>query len=195
MAKLKIGVLIINNNDRQSVKRCLQSVQRTDYENLEVFVLDNDCDPVQGTKKMGREVKLPLAYEKSRECLTRAAAYNQLIDKARLGGCELIWCLNQYCMVYKNSCTRIVKAFGDDRVAMVGSRWRRSKRLVSGGGKLGVLSLAIGETNNQVVRNSNGQYIVVDWIGLDNLVAKTDMIIKAGGFNTSFYMSFEDLDL
>lgn len=194
--KRKIGVLLINQNDRSRVIDCIKSLSVLKKIPLEIYILDNNCSKNERTRKISNEFPQVVGSIYSSEWLTEAAGYNQLVDLAYMAGCELAWIINSSCRVVVDNLNRELKLLNRKQVAAIGSDILRGKsKIITGGGKLTWRSMIAEEGAKKDNNPSRFECERVDWLNLSNLIIKTGEFKRLKGFDPSYYRGMIEVDL
>ncbi|MHA1364651.1 MAG: glycosyltransferase family 2 protein [Candidatus Freyarchaeota archaeon] len=189
-----VDVLILNFNGKSLLKRCLDSVLKTDYPDFEIFVIDNGSSDgsVEFVRKRYPGVKL---VEIGRN-IGVAAAYNKVIDGL---SSEFVAVLNNDVEVDKDWLKKLMKVIdgGDNSIAAVTCKIRflnNRKRINSAGGSCDRFGTGWNRGNGEL---DNGQYDRVDepfYATETAMVMRKSLWEKTGRFDGRYFMYGEDLD-
>lgn len=189
-SRVKLGVLVCNNNQREETLQLLRSLRKTKGE-FEVFLLDNGCSPAQDIRLEMDQLKLVVRYTCVEEAMTYSAGFNLLMKQAKVAECDYVWLLHQVISVESTILEQMVVVARDKRVAVVGCGWEQEKQLMVAGGKfVDWLCLILRNKKN------NTRVESVDWVDRECLMMVTT---RAGWdlfeLDTSYYEGFEIIDL
>lgn len=194
----EVFIIILNFNGWPDTKECLASLEKVDYDNFEVVLIDN-----------ASKEKPPLVADKfpnlkitqifNEENLGFAGGNNQGIKLAQERGAGYVLLLNNDTIVEPNFLTELVREMEEDeRNSIVGPLvlfYSDKKTIWSAGGKItnhftrGEL-IAYQETDE-------GHYQVpeqVDYISGTCLLIKAEVIKKIGLISEDYFLYYEDTD-
>lgn len=181
-----VSVIIVNFNGRRHLERCLESLMQADYENFEVILVDNgSCD---GSVEFVEE-KYPQIKIKKLEKNYGFAEPNNIGAKIASG--EFLLFLNNDTVVTPNFIAELVNTTNQDpQIAICQSMLLKPNGDVdSGGDFVDTLGRAYSSKN----RPTDTRYIL-SARGASMIVRK-DVFWKLGGFDESYFASFEDVEL
>ncbi len=189
-----VSIIILNYNGLEHLKTCLDSVLSTDYPNFEVIVVDNGSTDgsVEFIKNTYPSVKL---LRLSRNIYT-AGGYmaGVLIAKGKY-----VAILNNDVEVDRNWLKPLVEALekipwaaaADAKYKNFFDRRRFDDTAAAG--------RWIDYFGNNYTRGANeldfGQYDKITYIFAAQTIFKRDILMKIGGFDTSYIFGYEDIEL
>jgi GT2 family glycosyltransferase len=192
-----VAVVVLNENGLRWLPKCLSSVIRTDYENLDVFVVDNASTDgsVRYVREHFRDVKI-IVHSTN---LGFAAGYDRALERIKA---DYVVLLNNDTEVLSSDWVQsLVKvAAADAEIAAVGCKLvsiDQPDRLDSVGG-MGV-PFWRGFVDIGREEQDEGQYDTTDFEPFSfcggAALLKQAIFEQAGGFDEKFFMYVEDVDL
>lgn len=189
-----VDVLILNFNGKSLLKRCLDSVLKTDYPDFEVFVIDNGS--TDGSAEFIRKGYPQVKLVETGSNMGVAAAYNRVIDGL---SSEFVAVLNNDVEVDKDWLKKLMEVIDgeDDSVAAVTCKIRflnNRDRINSAGGSCDTYGTGWNRGNGEL---DNGQYDRVDepfYATGTAMVMRKSLWEKTGRFDGRYFMYGEDLD-
>ena len=193
----KISIMVINYNGLKWLKRCLSSISKTDYQNFNIYLVDN-CS-TDGSLNYVKSNFPKVGIIKFQKNLGFAEAYNRAIEEIKTDYILLLnndteildpkWIQNLIKITLKDSkivatTCKMVSMIEPSRLDSVGGMgipfWR------------GFVDIGRGEVDH-------GQYDKKDFEPFSfcggAALIKRDVFIKSKGFDSKFFMYFEDVDL
>jgi len=189
---VKVGVLVINQNNKRDVAGLLKSLESVLWEEMEVLLMDNNCSPSQKSKQLVDKSRLSIRREVVAETLSESAAYNMLIDKAMLAGCDWVWLVDSRYRVLAEAVKVLSQGLADNQVGLVGGGVKTSRGMEAGGGGVGWASFRLFDRYDET--EVGGWWQPVDWVRIENLLVRAKAIEKVGRFTTNFFHGYEDMD-
>jgi GT2 family glycosyltransferase len=189
-----VDILILNFNGKSLLKRCLESVEKTDYPDFEIFVVDNGS--TDGSIEFIREHYPLIKLVEMGRNIGLAAAYNQVINSLVS---EFVALLNNDVEVDKNWLKHLmdvlVEANDNTMVATCKIKFLHDKRRInSAGGSCDIYGVGWNRGNGEL---DNGQYDKIDEPFYSTgtvMVIRRSLWEKVGGFDERYLMYGEDLD-
>lgn len=199
---MRFSAVIVNYDSWPHTLRCIGSLLETNYENLEIVVVDNEGGPIP-TLSGG----VTLIPNPENEGFARAC--NQGIE-ASSGDCVIL--INPDTLVEKDFLGLLEKFFEEEPKAGIAG-----PRIVDADGNLQLsarrevsfVSGILGRTSlltrlfprSKVVRNmfpaaeASGGPGEVDWVSGACMAVRREVLEEIGGLDERFFMYFEDADL
>jgi GT2 family glycosyltransferase len=190
----KISVMVLNYNGKDFLKDCFRSLEKINYNNYDVYLLDNFSSDgsIEFTKTLFPWVNI-LAFEKN---YGFAEAYNRASKKIKS---EYLYFLNNDTKVDKNFLSEAAQSLlKDNQIAAVGSKmyfFDRPEFINYAGGKIDLLGSGFEEGFN---KKDNVKYNKEKMTGLccgGAMLIKRSIFLDVGGFDSSYFMYLEDVDL
>lgn len=185
----KVGVVLLNWNGWRDTIECINSVQKLEYKNIAVIVVDNGStdESLSELRKIPNIVLLPTGAN-----LGFAAGCNVGIDFALQNGCQYIWLLNNDTVVAGDALLPMIQEFEkESHVGVVGSivyDMQTRKIQFCGGGYINFL-LGTSKNIDDLKTLHKLNYIS----GASMLIAR-DVIEKVGRLDDSFFLYWEDTE-
>lgn len=116
-----VFVIVLNWNGQNDTLECLQSLQKLDYDNFELLVVDNGS--TDGSENVLRSSFPAVHVIQTGENLGYAGGNNVGIRYALSHGADYVWLLNNDTTVDPGALNALVEtALGDTQIAFVGSK-------------------------------------------------------------------------
>ena len=187
----KIAIIIVNWKQYELTINCLLSLQKVEYKNLKVILVDNESNFEKINKIKSDFTKVEVI--KSKENLGFASANNIGIKYAFKNKFEYIMLLNNDTEVNKEFLAPLLNSFQNDNslgaVQPLIMNYNNRAKVWNAGGYLNNF-FGFPYTNKKL-NNKNRQ---IDWITGCCIVLKTKVIKKAGLIDEDFFAYYEDVD-
>lgn len=190
---IKVGVVILNYKVLEKVKACLSSVFKSDYENLQVYVLDNNShDGSDEYFSSKNEVKF---YQTDKN-LGYSGGNNIGIDLALKDNCQAIFILNPDTEIEPTTVTRLVKAL-ETGVGIAGPKifFSNSKKIWYAGGIFD--SANVLGSHRGVNEEDHGQFnelAETDYVTGAAMMVKREVFERIGILDDNYFLYYEDTD-
>ena len=192
----KVSIILLNWNNWNETKECLESLRNVDYPNFEVLVVDNGSN--EGERKELRRFKvydLRFKILWNANNLGFAGGNNVGIKYALEYGADYVMLLNNDAIAAPDFLTELVKAAASDSsLGILGSRIYKygTDEVVFDGGKIN-LWLTKGEhvTSYELRVTSYG---IVDYITGAAMLIKKEVVEKIGLMREEYFLYYEDVD-
>jgi len=187
----KIAIIIVNWKQYELTINCLLSLQKVEYKNLEVILVDNESN-FEKINKIKSDFNKVEVIE-SKENLGFASANNLGIKYAIKNKFEYVMLLNNDTEVNKKFLSPLLNSFQNDNslgaVQPLIMNYNNRAKVWNAGGYLNNF-FGFPYTNKKL-NNKNRQ---IDWITGCCIVLKTKVIKKAGLIDEDFFAYYEDVD-
>ena len=192
----KIHILILNWNGSVYLKPLIESIKKNNYSNLKITIIDNNSsdDSLLEVKEENVNIithKYNYKYAKG---------YNEAIFNIKNDDSDYYLLLNNDTICDHNllkSFSIAIKKYGSDCVMGAKILYIKNKRKIwFAGGKFGILNFFI--SHNGIRKNDSIKYdndSVTDYITGCCLLISKNNFYKLNGFDESFNMYGEDVDL
>lgn len=186
----KVSVVIPTWNRREYLRKCLISVFKQDYSNLEVVVIDNNSsdDTVAMIKGEFKHITLIINGRNMGACVAR--------NQGLVNSCgEYIWFLDSDCEVIDHKClSNMVKIM------------RENSAIGSIGGEFNLIDnenmllkrkfiLRNGATQTLPINDNNPLLLECDFLATCNCLVRRELLLKSGGFDPAYFILGEDREL
>ncbi|UCD36943.1 MAG: glycosyltransferase family 2 protein [Fidelibacterota bacterium] len=198
MKEPAVTVIVLNWNGRELLLQCLESLNRLDYSNYSILVVDNGSS--DGSAAAVREAYSHVQLLTLPENLGYARGNNAGLSEVLRGNPDWIMFLNNDTEVDPQLLTNLIT--GADRYPDGGIFGPKiyygdvENLLWYAGGRV---SLPLGRIDHRGIREPDqGQYDIpgpTDFVSGCCLLAKADLMRQLGGFDTVYPMYVEDVDL
>lgn len=186
-----VTAIIPTYNLKNILSECIASVQKQDYKNLEIIVVDNAS--TDGTKEMMKkkfpEVKL-IVNSKN---LGSTGGMNTGLRKAKG---EVVWFIDHDNILNPNILGELVKiALSDPKIAVVTPKiyyWDKKDLIWSAGTSVNMIT----GVNYSREGKDVGQYNKIEDVDIApaNFIVKKEVIDKYGFYDDIFFLCYEDSD-
>lgn len=190
---LRVSVIILNWNGGEYLRKCLDSVLKTDYSSFEVIVVDNAS--TDGSRDMVKKEYPQVKLIENKENLGFCVGNNIGIERA---SGDIIILLNNDTIVDENWLEEVVKKTGEPRVGIIGCRlyYPGSKIIQS----LGYREVSLGMWEELIGSGQvdGGQFDViedVDYVSGAAMAIRREVIEKIGLLDPFCYAFSEDKDI
>lgn len=190
----KVSVIILNFKVCEQAIKCAESVRASDYENLEVIIVDNNSqDGIDEAAK-----KLPwVVFIQSGDNLGYTGGNNLGIKQALKDGADYVFILNPDMVIDKKAISFLVKAVERDELGIVGPKvlFADKKTIWFAGGtfdKANVLG-----SHRGVDEEDQGQYNQeeeTDYVTGGAIFVQSQVFEKIGFFDDEYFLYYEDSD-
>src|SRR5215475_1768439 len=188
-----VYIVVLNFNGPDLTLDCIHSVLKIDYPNFRVLVVDNAStdDSLTRFNKTFSDPRLELLGNTNNEGY--AGGNNRGIERALLRGADYVFILNNDTVVEPGCLKPLVLAMERDcTIGICGGP------LLSNGtttcGQYVNLYTATARTGNRVRHRTTGAFEVDYLIGAA-LMVRSRLVTQIGGFDESFFLLYEDMDL
>jgi GT2 family glycosyltransferase len=188
----KVAVIILNWNGREVLAKCLDSVIRTDYPNLEIVVVDNASTDT--SQAMVRDRYPGIRLVENRENLGYVSGNNVGIGSTRS---DYVVLLNNDTTVDRAWIRELVKAAAtDERIGVLGCKvYLMGTRIIQHAGSH--LSFVSGSLFTRSMVEDRGQFdevADVDYVSGEAIMIKREVLKKVGLLDPDYYAYWEDAD-
>ena len=190
----KVAVVILNYKARENTLKCADSVKKSDYENLEIIVVDNNSGD-----GLAEEIKkvVGVIFIQNKDNLGYSGGNNVGIKKALEDEAEYVFILNMDTVIDKKAITQLVIAIEENQAGVLGPKilFFDKKTIWYAGGTLDLNNVLGGHRG--VDEEDHGQYEKIE--ETDNVTGgamfvKSDIFVKIGLFDERYFLYMEDLD-
>lgn len=193
----KVVAVVLNWNGTDDTVRCVRTLARVAYDNLEVLVVDNGSRVGPAEALLAAGLSVPILYTPRN--LGYAGGNNVGMDWATARGARFVWILNNDTEIDPGALAPLVEAAGrHPKAGVFGSRITRgddpSKIWVAWGRVTWRQSLIAleGESEKDGPR-FDGEH-EVEWIPGCSLLFRAEALAEVGGFDEDFFAYHEDVD-
>lgn len=190
----KVAVVILNYKLKDQTLKCIESVNKSSYENIQIIVVDN-----ASKDGLGEDVKdFPDVEFIASSINTGYTGGNNLgVNKALSDGADYIFILNPDTEVEKDTISKLVKGLEKYSCGIAGPKiyFAQSKKIWYAGGvfdKANVIGLHRG-----VDEEDSGQYdhpMETDFVSGAAILIKKEVFKKIGLFDERYFLYYEDSD-
>ncbi|MCK5084504.1 MAG: glycosyltransferase family 2 protein [Candidatus Pacebacteria bacterium] len=193
----EVYIIVLNWNGKEDTLECLESLEKINYSNYKIVVVDNgsEDDSVSETKKQFPKVKII----ENKKNLGFAGGNNVGIKYAINSGARYVLLINNDTMVEENFLSELVEVGeSDEKVGVLGSKiyfHSEPDRIWFAGGKVSWLKNK--GTHIGLDQIDNGQYDKIketDYLTGCCLLIKREVIEKIGVLEEDYFLYYEDTD-
>ena len=180
----KIGIILVNYNGLKDTVECIKSINKSDYSNYEIIVVDNNS--IENVEKISDYDNVIL--KKLNDNVGFGVANNIGADIAVQDNCDLIFCLNNDTVILPNTLSILAKNT-NDRTITTGAIYYyfNKKKLWYGGGEVSKIK---GTFRHKNYNESRG----VSFISGCAMMLTVECYKKIGLFDPAYFMYYEDSD-
>jgi GT2 family glycosyltransferase len=193
---LKVAVVVLCYNGVDLTMGCLESLQRQDYPDLEIILVDNGSN--DGTIPLISQKFPVVAWVKNSKNLGYALGNNKGIEYALSKGAAAVFLVNNDTVLHPSCVSILMKTWqADPKIGILGPMvytWDNNGTISSAGGKVNwrmayADNIGMGELDA-------GQYPSgeVDFINGCGILVRREVLEKVGGLDPKFFMYWEETD-
>jgi N-acetylglucosaminyl-diphospho-decaprenol L-rhamnosyltransferase len=196
---MKLSIVIVNFNSRQYLRKCLDSVRSSlFFEPFEIIVVNNDKDKLE--QNYFGEGCNPLYRLKIIEINENFGFGKSCNIGAREAQGQLLMFLNPDATVEATALRKLVSVLTEDKNVAIASPiilWPSGKPQAWQFGKeKSPARIILGKMGIKEPYAQKEQGLIeADWVSGTALITKKEAYDKTGGFDESYFMYFEDVDL
>ena len=193
MTSPKVGVVVLNLNGADVLRKCLQSIRGINYPNLEVVIVDNGS--TDGSPKIVREEFSGFQLIENGKNLGVPEGQNIGIRHCLGLGSDFVFILNNDLIVDREIISKLLRYSIDDSIGVSGPIMYSAQNpadIQSAGGMIqwtkgSAYQLLADQTPTQMP-----EIFEIDYVGLPFI--KTDVLRKVGLFDPAYFAYWEDCD-
>lgn len=197
-----VAVIVLNWNSYKDTFDCLKSLQKLNYKNFQVFLVDNKSKDGSYEKLKdsiyGNEFNININLLQTEKNLGFAGGNNKGIKKAFELGFDYVWMLNNDTEVDANSLSSLIDVIDSSvEIGIVGSKiyYFGTDLIWFAGGKVNHL---LGLVKHRGIKQKDvGQYNSlkeVDYITGCSLLFRTNLIDDIGYMEEDYFLYYEETD-
>ncbi|MDO8240570.1 MAG: glycosyltransferase family 2 protein [Candidatus Moranbacteria bacterium] len=187
----KVFVIILNYNGKDVIKKCLTSVFKLDYPNLEVVLVDNNS--ADGSLEMAKAAFSKINFIKNEENLGFGAGNNIGIRFALERMADFVLLLNNDTEVDKDFLTKLIEvAQADEKIGVLSPVIfdGNSKQIWFAGGKIDWLRMR----TRHLQKAQTEDYYDSDFITGCSMLVRAEVFKQIGLLDEDFFLYWEDAD-
>jgi hypothetical protein len=192
----KVSLIVLTWNSRVHILECLQSLQKVDYPNYEVVVVDNNS--IDGTPNLVEQYFPNVILIKNKKNLGFGGGFNVGIKEAIKRGAVYVICFNADIIVNENFVKELVR-IGETSPTIGGlcpiAYYYHDPNRINGAG--GIVSVIRSKVFGQG-KLDKGQYSKVKETRMlcgPAIALKTKVLMEVGFFDTDYFFGPEDMDI
>jgi GT2 family glycosyltransferase len=191
----KISIIIPHMNGKEVLAECLHSIERVDYPNYDVIVVDNNSSDGSQTFVMDTFPNVQLIENKTNEGV--AEGQNIGVRAALRSGADYVFIVNNDAILDRDILRELTNAIEQDKTIGVAGPILHSTedmtRIGNAGGKIGwntgnVRLLKVGAINKSLPKIEDVDYV-------NFFFADPSVLQNVGLFNKRYFAYWEDVDL
>lgn len=191
----KVFIIILNWNGLVDTLNCLSSLQKLDYKNYEVIVVDNGS--VDGSPEKISEQFPGLQLIKNKENLGFCEGNNIGIRNALQKDADYIFLLNNDTEIEKNVLSNLVSAMENNlNIGIIGAKimsYNEPEKVQLVGGDVNLKTGKISPFPLKVHKISN-ELIETDWVSGCAFFIRSNVIKEIGYLDTKYFAYREEVD-
>ncbi|MHA7093087.1 glycosyltransferase family 2 protein [Priestia megaterium] len=197
-----VAIIILNWNSYKDTFDCLKSIEKLDYDNYHVFLVDNfsqDNSLVKLEKDyIDKKFQLNLTFVKMKANLGFAGGNNVAIKIAAEKNYKYIWMLNNDTIVDQNALkSLVVRMNKNENIGIVGSKiyYYNSNKIWFAGGQI---NKHTGSTKHIGIREEDksqyNSFREVDYITGCSLLFRKEVVDSTGYMSDDYFLYYEETD-
>lgn len=193
----KVFIVILNFNSFEDTEECLISLEKLDYNNYEIIIIDNSSNDNSYDKLKKRFVKYNII--KSNENLGYANGNNIGIKYALENKADYICVLNNDVIVEDDFLDKIIKVMEDDKdIGLAGPcicKYHDKNIIQAMGANINLYNgLTQGKYKNYKYNDIPQKDIQVDYLGGACFVCRREVFEKIGFIPENYFLFFEETE-
>ncbi len=187
----KVYVIVLNYNGGNLIENCLKKLERVDYSNLTILVVDNNS--IDNSIKNIEKKFLQLKIIKNEENVGFSGGNNVGIKYALKNGADYVLLLNQDTEVKSNFLTELIKeAEKDSQLGLLSPLifWKKTNRIWFSGGKINWFKMKTFHKTDLI----QGECFETSFLTGCSLLIKRSVLEKIGLLSEDFFLYWEDVD-
>jgi len=193
----KVIIVILNWNNWQDTIECLESVNKSEYPNFVVIIVDNGSTN-NSVKEIRRKFNNATILETG-ENFGFGVGVNYGIKYAIDNQADFILLLNNDAIVSKTAVTELVNRISrDERIGLIGGKilfLEGKNKIWDAGGRIKKITKMTFEFGDK--KSDDGKYNTereVDFLSACCLLIRKEVIEQIGWFDPDYFMYYEDTD-
>ncbi len=191
-----VGAIILNTNRKEDTLACLSSLQKCNYSNLTIWVLDNFSTDgsVEAIYEQFPQTKIIQLTENK----GYAGNNNAGISAALEAGVDWIIILNEDTILDPDAISSLVRfGMSNNQIGILGPivyHFDEPNVIQSAGGKINQEWQAVHIGQNEEDREQFSYPIPVDWISGCSIMVRRDVIEQVGGIDERYFYYWEETE-
>lgn len=193
----KVAVVVLNYKVSELILKCIDSIRKSDYENLLIIVVDNNSgDGVeQGLRVKGEGSRV--IFIQNKENLGYTGGNNEGIKKALDMQSDYVFILNPDTIIKQNTIRELVAGGESNQAGIIGPKiyFENSKKIWFAGGIVDINNV-LG-SHKGVDEEDSGQYDKneeTEYVTGAAMMVKSEVFKKIGLFDEKYFLYYEDSD-
>jgi len=184
----KVFIIILNYNGRDTLKKCLDSVFHSDYQNFEVVIVDNDSR--DGSFELAKGIFPNFYFIKNDKNIGFSKGNNIGIRFALEKMADYIFLLNNDATIEKNTLSKLIESSKKEEADIFSPViYNRENKIWFAGGKIKWLQMKA--THESQILNHPYE---TDYISGCAMLVKKEVFKKIGLFSEDYFLYYEDAD-
>lgn len=190
----KVAVVILNFKVKDEALKCIESVIKSSYKNVEIIAVDNASED-----GFAEEVKkfTDIIFIQNKKNLGFSGGNNIGIKKALDNGCDYVFILNPDTILAKVAVASLVAACDQENIGIAGPKilFSDRKTIWYAGGTFNLNNVLGGHRGVDEI--DQGQYEraeMTDYISGGAMFVRRDVFKKIGLFDEKYFLYYEDSD-
>ena len=191
-----IGVLIVTWNRREDVLECIDSVLRSSYPRLAVYVVDNAS--TDGSSQAIAERYQDVRLIRSEENLGFAGGNNLGLAETLDDGMEAVFLVNDDAVLAKDTVSKLIDGgFADPAVGVLAPKvliHAEPGVIWSAGGRIDSNGISVQRHYGEADNGQADEPAEIDYAVGCAMLVKADIIRKVGVMDPRYFMYYEEVD-
>ncbi len=188
----QVAAIILNFKVKKETLKCVESVQKSSYKNIEIIVVDNNSGD-----DLAREIKKysDVVFIQNKENLGFTGGNNVGIKYALSSNADYIFILNPDTLVDKNCISNLINASSNGDILGPKIYFDKSHKIWYAGGKLDLANV-LG-THRGVDEKDRGQFNQIeetDYASGAAMFINRKVFESIGLFDVNYFLYYEDAD-
>lgn len=189
-----LWLAVLHYTDADRTRACLNSIQKLEPKQLNVLIADN-CSPDNSGVLLQSEFP-DYKYLRTPENLGFAGGSNAAVNWCIEQGAKWVWLLNNDTELESGSLQKLINALRcEQRVGVAGARIFGANGDEHEGSGTGSINFLKAKTFEKGFVDETKDSIACQWISGCNMLLNTEAFKELNGFDESFFLYFEDVDL
>lgn len=188
----QVAVVILNYKVNKDTIACIKSVQKSDYKNIQIIVVNNSSkDGLEDEIKKLSEI----TFIQNKENLGFTGGNNMGIKYALIAGADYIFILNPDTIIDKSCISTLVNNINEGDILGPKIYFYKSHKIWYAGGildKLNVIGKHRGVDEEDIGQYENKEE--TDYVSGAALFTKKEVFDKIGFFDENYFLYYEDSD-
>lgn len=188
-----VTAVVLNWNNFTDTEKCVESLNKQQYSDLNIVIVDNGSD--DGSKKKLEERFPEHTLIRLHKNQGFSGGMNAGIKHAQISGRDYVWLLNNDVVIYNPELLKnLISVFNDQSVGLVSPE----VRTIPGGEiwfRRGEINTFYCKFNNQTHVQTENRYVENDFVPICCSLLPTEVLDEIGNLEDKYFIYVEDNDL